>query len=185
MARKVTFEKDYIIDKSIDFIKEKGIERLSVRELTKYIGCSTQPIFRLYDNMDVYKKDLQKTLSKNYNSFLEDKIDTNNYFLSTTYAYALYAKKENDLFKALFISDLSDNKILKDKLSVKHNKDIINSIMKEYNISETKAESLYKDVIIYTHGLATQLCLKSINISDKDLLFMINTCIKRNIKGLM
>ena len=44
MARKVTFEKDYIINKSVDFIKENGIDKLSARELTKYIGCSTQPI---------------------------------------------------------------------------------------------------------------------------------------------
>ena len=89
----------------------------------------------------------------------------------------MYAKKENSLFKALFISDLSDKKL------IKKDKETINSIVKEYNISEAKAQSVYRDVSIYTHGLATQLCLKSINLSDKDLFYLINTCIKKNIKA--
>ena len=176
MARKVTFEKDFIINKSVDFIKEKGIDKLSARELTKYIGCSTQPIFRLYNNMDIYKKDLKKELNKDYNDFTEQFIDKDNYFLSINYAYAMYAKKENSLFKALFISDLSDKKD-------KNKKELIEILKEEYNISDAKAESVYRDVSIYTKGLATNLCLKSMNISDKDLLFLINNCIKRNIKG--
>ena len=176
MARKVTFEKDYIINKSVDFIKENGIDKLSARELTKYIGCSTQPIFRLYSNMDIYKKDLKKELDKEYNEFTEQYIDKENYFLSINYAYAMYAKKENSLFKALFISDLSDKKD-------KNKKELINSLKDEYNISDAKAESVYRDVSIYTKGLATNLCLKNMSISDKDLLFLINNCIKRNIKG--
>lgn len=176
MARKVTFEKDYIINKSVDFIKKNGIDKLSARELTKYIGCSTQPIFRLYNNMDIYKKDLKKELNREYNDFTEQFIDRDNYFLSINYAYAMYAKKENSLFKALFISDLSDKKD-------KNKKEMIESLKEEYNISDAKAESVYRDVSIYTKGLATNLCLKNMNISDKDLLFLINNCIKRNIKG--
>lgn len=176
MARKAIFQKDFIINKSVDFIKENGIDKLSARELTKYIGCSTQPIFRLYNNMDIYKKDLKKELNKDYNDFTEQFIDKDNYFLSINYAYAMYAKKENSLFKALFISDLSDKKD-------KNKKELIESIKEEYNISDAKAESVYRDVSIYTKGLATNLCLKSMNISDKDLLFLINNCIKRNIKG--
>ena len=62
MSRKVIFEKDYIINKSVDFIKEKGIDNLSVREVSNYIGCSTQPLFRVFDNMDDYKKNLVKNI---------------------------------------------------------------------------------------------------------------------------
>ena len=176
MARKAVFEKEYFIDKSLDFIKEKGIDSLSVRELSNYIGCSTQPMFRLFENMDDYKKDLKKKLSEEYLEFCDGIVNKNNYLLTACYAYAMYAKKENSMFKALFLSDLSDNKI------IKTNKSVVKLVVDEYKISEERAKAALRDVGIYTHGLATQLCLKNINLSDKDLFYLINTCIKRNIR---
>ena len=176
MSRKAIFEKEYIIDKSVDFIKEKGIDKLSVRELSSYIGCSTQPLFRLFDNMDVYKKNLKKKLSMDYSIFSERYINKNNYLLTMSYAYALYAKKENSMFKALFLSDLSDRKISRiDKKDV-------DLVINEYRISKERAIAALRDVYIYTHGLATELCLKNIKLSDKELLFLISTCIKRSIR---
>ena len=176
MARKAVFEKEYIINKSLDFIKEKGIESLSVRELSNYIGCSTQPMFRLFESMDLFKKDLKKKLDKEYIDFSEKMINKNNYLLTMSYAYAMYAKKENSMFQALFLSDLSDNNL------IKPNKKAIKYVVDEYRISEDRAKAAIRDVSIYTHGLATELCRKNINLSDKDLLFLISTCIKRSIR---
>lgn len=176
MSRMVLYEKQYIIDKSIDFIKEKGIDKLSVRELSSYIGCSTQPLFRLFENMDVYKKNLKKKLNNEFTAFSEKYINKNNYLLTMSYAYVLYAKKENSMFKALFLSDLSDKRISKiDKKEVDY-------VINEYRISKERAEAALRDVGIYTHGLATELCLKNIKLSDKDLLFLVSTCIKRSIR---
>ena len=84
MARKAIYEKEFIIDKSLDFIKEKGIDNLSVRELSSYIGCSTQPLFRLYDNMDLFKKDLKKRLDTEYHEFSDKLINKNNRCISFT-----------------------------------------------------------------------------------------------------
>lgn len=176
MSRKVIFEKDYIIDKSVDFIKEKGIDNLSVREISNYIGCSTQPLFRVFDNMDDYKKSLRKKLDNEYSVFSDNIINYNSYLLTMSYAYVMYAKKENSMFKALFLSDLSDKRI------IRSSKKEIDLIVKEYKISKEKAKSVLRDVCIYTHGLATELCLKNIKISDKDLLYLVNTCIKRSIR---
>ena len=172
----IILKKDYIIEKSVDFIKEKGIDNLSVREISNYIGCSTQPIFRVFDNMDDYKKKLRKKLNNDYNDFSEKLINKNSYLLTMSYAYVMYAKKENSMFKALFLSDLSDKRI------INTSKKDIELIIKEYKISPERAKAALRDVSIYTHGLATELCLKNIKISDKDLLFLINTCIKRSIR---
>ncbi len=176
MSRRVIFEKDYIIDKSVDFIKEKGVESLSVREISNYIGCSTQPLFRVFDNMEDYKKNLRKKLNREYTDFSEKYINKNSYLSTMSYAYVMYAKNENSMFKALFLSDLSDNKI------IKTSKKDVDLVMSEYRISKEKAKAALRDVSIYTHGLATQICLNNIKISDKDLLYLINTCVKRSIR---
>ena len=175
MSRKVIFEKDYIIDKSVDFIKEKGIDNLSVREISSYIGCSTQPLFRVFDNMEDYKNNLRKKLNKEYSNFSEKYINKNSYLSTISYAYVMYAKEENSMFKALFLSELSDNKI------IKSSKKDVDLVMKEYRISKERAKAALRDVSIYTHGLATQICLNNMKVSDKDLLYLINTCVKRSI----
>ena len=55
MSRTIKFSKEDILEKSVEFIKEQGYSKLTVRELAKYIGCSTQPIFKNYENFDMYK----------------------------------------------------------------------------------------------------------------------------------
>ena len=54
MARTIKYSKEDILGKSVDFIKMYGYSKLTVRELANYIGCSTQPIFRLFSNMDLF-----------------------------------------------------------------------------------------------------------------------------------
>ena len=70
MARTIKFSKEYLLEKSVDFIKEEGYSKLTVRELAKYIGCSTQPFFKNYDNLKKKKKDLKLYLRNDYESFI-------------------------------------------------------------------------------------------------------------------
>ena len=45
-------KKEDLIKGSIKIIRNKGIESLSARNLAKICECSTQPIFRLFENME-------------------------------------------------------------------------------------------------------------------------------------
>ena len=58
MARKQVISKEGLIDGAFRLVQEQGIEALSARSLAKFCGCSTQPIFRIYNNMDELKADL-------------------------------------------------------------------------------------------------------------------------------
>ena len=54
---------------------------------------------------------------------------------------------------------------------------------KQYNISLEKAEKIYREVRFYTHGIATQLCVKSIKLSEEELKELIRNNIELNLKG--
>ena len=75
MARTIKYSKEDILEKSVDFIKEHGYSKLTARELAKYIGCSTGPIFKNYENFDMYKEDLKFYLRKDYSSFIYKYVD--------------------------------------------------------------------------------------------------------------
>ena len=82
MARTIKYSKEDILEKSVDFIKEHGYSKLTARELAKYIGCSTGPIFKNYENFDMYKEDLKFYLRKDYSSFIYKYVDIKDYLYS-------------------------------------------------------------------------------------------------------
>jgi len=184
MARKIKFSKEDILKKSVEYIKEKGYSDLTVRELAKYIGCSTQPIFKNYNNFGQYKIDLKDYLRKDYEQFIFKLVDKEDYLYTISYAYALYAKKEPNIFSSLFMADLAGSRTVREVLDTDRNKETIIAMTKQYNISLEKAEKVYRDVRFYTHGMATQLCVKSIKLEEKEIKELIKNNIEMNLRGI-
>ncbi len=182
MARTTKFSKEDILKKSVEFIKEQGYSKLTVRELAKYIGCSTQPIFKNYDNFDMYKEDLKVYLRKDYSAFICKHIDIKDYLYTISCAYALYAKKEPNIFFSLFMADLAGSRTVNEVLNTKRNMETINAMVKQYKISLEKSKKIYREVRFYTHGIATQLCVKSIKLNDKEIKDLIRNNIEINLR---
>lgn len=183
MARTIKYSKEEILEKSVAYIKKYGYSKLTVRELAKYIGCSTQPIFKNYDNFEMYKQDLKKYLSQDYKNFIFKYVDTNDYLYTISYAYALYAKNEPNVFFSLFMADLAGSRTVREVLDTERNKVTIEAMVKQYNISLEKAEKVYRDVRFYTHGLSTQLCVNSIKLTDEEISKLIKKNIEINLRG--
>ena len=53
MARKESVTKNMILETAVQLAKEEGIENVTARKLANKIGCSTQPIFRVYANLSL------------------------------------------------------------------------------------------------------------------------------------
>ena len=58
MARKETITKSDILNTAFDITREEGFSKVSARTLAAKAGCSTQPIFRVYKNMEELGDDL-------------------------------------------------------------------------------------------------------------------------------
>lgn len=184
MARTTKFSKEEILKRSVEFIKDHGYSKLTVRELAKYIGCSTQPIFKNYANFDMYKEDLKFYLRKDYSSFIYKYVDINDYLYTISYAYAFYAKKEPNVFFSLFMADLAGSRTVSEVLNTDRNMETINAMVKKYNISLENAKRIYREVRFYTHGIATQLCVNSIVLTDKEIKDLIRNNIEINLRGI-
>lgn len=179
MSRKERFLKEDLLNGGVEFIRTYGIEKLNVRDLAKFIGCSTQPIFRNYSNIEEYKRDLKEALHKDYEKYISNYIDKDKYLLTISYAYALYAKNESNIFRALFITSLAGSRTIEEVINSSWNRETIEYTVKTFNISMKDAEKLYRDVRFYTHGIATQLSCNSIKLNDDELYNLINNMIKK------
>lgn len=184
MARKIEYNKDIFLLKTKDFINEKGIDKLNSRNLCKYIGCSTQPLFRNFNSMDSFKKELKKYLHDYYDEYINKIIDKNDYLYTISYAYACFAYNEPQIFKALFISDLAGTRTIEEILSSSWNINTINSIPSKYQLSLSNAKQLYRDVRFFTHGLSCQIAINSIKVNEKEIENLIKNIIETIIKGM-
>ena len=182
MARTIVFNKDIILSKTKEFIKEYGIDKMNVRDLCKYIGCSTQPLFKNFINMEEFKKELKVYLHKYYDSFINKIVDKDDYLYTISYAYALFASHEPNIFKALFMSDLAGSRTIDEVLKSSWNLDTIESIPKQYHLNKQKVSILYRDVRFYTHGLSCQIAINSIVVSDKEIKELIKKIINNLVK---
>lgn len=187
MARLEKYTKEIIMNKMVEYTRENGIQGFSVRDVAHYIGCSTQPLFRIYTNTEELKLDLKKYLHDDYDNFISKYVDENDYLFTISYAYALYSKKESNIFKTLFITDMAGTRTVKEIVNSSWNRKTIECMCNQYNISVKDAENIYRDVRFFTHGISTQLCIKSINITEEELSklirHMIDLCVNEVKRG--
>ena len=179
MARKTVFDKDYILEKTSDFIKDYGVDSMNARDLCKYIGCSTQPLFKNFINMEGLKRSIKMYLHDYYNDFINKIVDKDDYLYSISYAYTLFAYKEPKIFKALFMTELAGTRTIDEVLNSSWNIDTIKSIPKQYGLSLKKAEFLYRDVRFFTHGLSCQIACNSISVKEEEIKKLIKDIIMK------
>ena len=105
MARKEMITIDRILDTAFAMTREEGFANVTARKVAAKAGCSTQPIFRVYKNMEelwdaVYERATAYFLD--YYSLYPRTGKTP--FSNLGMAYIVFAREERHLFELLFVS---------------------------------------------------------------------------------
>lgn len=154
MARKEMITKDMLINAAFLMAKKEGLINVSARKLAAKVGCSTQPIFRIYENMDdLWKEIFYKSIS--YFSFYYNRYPKlkNEPFVNLGLAYIQFAKEEKELFRILFLSDQRYDKSMYEILNGE--KGIIaTEITKAKNNGCKNTGDLFTKMWIFIHGAA-------------------------------
>ena len=168
MARKESITKQMIIDGAFELLKKEGVEAVTARKLAAHIGCSTQPIFRVYENMDELLKELFERSRAYYEDFCNS--NKNSYdtpFVSLGINYIRFAKQEQNLFKLLFLSGNKDH-TLYELINGKENAFVMKEIKKIPNLNMDNVELIFTKVFIFMHGMAGMTITGEFDLSDKE-----------------
>lgn len=100
-----------ILDTAFSMTREEGFANVTARKVAAKAGCSTQPIFRVYRNMEelwiaVYEKAV--TFFQDYYSLYPR--TGKKPFASLGMAYIAFAREEKHLFELLFVNGGSNRK---------------------------------------------------------------------------
>ena len=134
MPPKIQITKEQMIEKAYEMVRSNGFQNLSARTLANELGCSTQPIYISFQNMNELKDCLaQKAIDTLMQYILAYQKENYAPVLSKILGYIQFASEEKYLYQLMFSSKIMDL----DKTK--------NEVM--------KSDELEQDMLIYAHGI--------------------------------
>lgn len=154
MARKETITRDYLFDTAFEMLRQEGIENITARKLAAKAGCSTQPIFRLYSNMEELWQELFERAMDYFEEYYQQAyLYDFTPFVNLGITYIEFATKEKHLFQMLFLTDNRYGKSLYEILNGK-NGAVGKEFLKAKNEGCKNPGDLFTKMWIFIHGSA-------------------------------
>ena len=159
MPPKCKFTREQIIQAALDMAKSEGTTAITARSLGAKLGSSSKPIFSVFENMEEVQEEVKKAAKALYAEYIQVGLHQELAFKGVGTQYILFAMKEPKLFQLLFMSEQPQKPSVAGILPIidESYEQILLSVQDGYGLGKKDAESLYRHLWIYTHGIAV-LC---------------------------
>ena len=170
MPPKITYKKEDVIQAAFKIVQGQGLTGLSARKVAEKLKSSTAPVYSHFRSMG----ELEKEVIKKTKDLLFDYATrpyTDRVFLNMETGIVLFARDQNELFRALFL----ERRVFKDVL-LDFEKSLREKMAQEARFAKLSAEdrdNLLTKMWIFTHGLAALVCVGLIEDSSQE--HIINT----------
>ncbi|MBR0092258.1 MAG: TetR/AcrR family transcriptional regulator [Lachnospiraceae bacterium] len=177
MSRKATITQEEIIEAAFRITKQQGFDRITSRGLAAEAGCSTQPIFRIYENMEALKKDVYLRAASFYADYYRDYVKYDDTpFVDLGMAYVGFARSYPHLFRLLFLAEDMEGK--------RSMYDLINgtgdAVAKEAARARERgcadANRLFMRMWIFIHGAACMAVTGDYDLDDRESRTLLQSC---------
>ena len=189
MPPTVRFTRDAVLHAACQLMRREGMEALNARAIAKELGGSTQPIFRLFTNMEDLHRELILYVARQFQAHAEeDMAQSDSPYIQLCTTYLLYGRDEPEPFKLLFMRD----RVSEGQYSDQTNFDLVfNIIKKETPLDDETALRFFERTWLFIHGLAVCIATKYIPCQDERYLISMvkeayNAAVKMmNLEGVL
>lgn len=189
MPPTVRFTRDAVLHAACQLMRREGMEALNARAIAKELGGSTQPIFRLFTNMEDLHRELILYVARQFQAHAEaDMAQSDSPYIQLCTTYLLYGRDEPELFKLLFMRE----RVSEGQYSDQTNFDLVfNIIKKETPLDDETALRFFERTWLFIHGLAVCIATKYIPCQDERYLISMvkeayNAAVKMmNLEGVL
>lgn len=169
MARKETVTKEMLQKGAFSLAREKGFAMVTARKLAEKIGCSTQPIFRIYSNMSELEIELfDQTADYFSNYYLQYPHKSETPFLDLGMAYIKFARDEKFLFEILFLNENKKGISTYDLVNGKDHGFIRAELKKISDINQIEAGMLFSKMWIFIYGMACMALSNDFDLTENE-----------------
>ena len=152
------FSKDEIIDAAVEVLRDGGFSSVNARSVAKKLGCSTQPIYFSFANMDELKAALTERAV-----LMHEGNDSR--YSSYGMGFVKFAAEEKQLFRWLYLEGRQSGPYSADVLY----SEIIGVVVDEFGYSEEVARRFHRDMLYFTYGLAILANTDHLNLTEYEL----------------
>lgn len=189
MPPTVRFTRDAVLHAACQLMRREGMEALNARAIAKELGGSTQPIFRLFTNMEDLHRELILYVARQFQAHAEaDMAQSDSPYIQLCTTYLLYGRDEPELFKLLFMRDRVSEGQYSDQTIFGL---VFNIIKKETPLDDETALRFFERTWLFIHGLAVCIATKYIPCQDERYLISMvkeayNAAVKMmNLEGVL
>ena len=173
MPPKIITSKEMIIEAGYNIVDEEGIGQVNCREIAKRLGCSTQPVFSRFPNMDELKEEVFKYACDKLQKSIADGLESSkeNSFLETSVTVlADFARDHKNLYKLIYLSDFrSEKSFLEEGEKYLTNRLIIKELIDIYNIDPERVEGIFERSSLLIHGICTVIATTTMDYSNEQV----------------
>lgn len=147
--------KETVVNAAFEIARENGMEYVKVQNIAKKVGCSVQPVYSYYENMDGLRQAVAAKASVFVREYVAANIDENDIFASTGRAYVRLAREEPQLFKIFILHKRPGIASIEELYRSESDPRVAEFISKKLNIGIAAAKELHLNMLIYTIGIGT------------------------------
>ena len=182
MAKALALTKENIVLSAVKLINEEGYSSLNARSLAKKIGISTKPLYRIYQNMEEIKEDVIAEIYREYDEFINSKIDSKKALITLCIAYVEFANSYKNLFCSLFLSNNLKWHKIEDVFDEKWNQSTIINLVNKHGYTFEEAKELFLHMWLYANGLATLVATTQMKLDEDSITVRIVKTYKSLVK---
>lgn len=186
MARRTVITNESIVGAAVEMVRCGQIKELNARSLARSIGCSTQPIFRAFANMQELWKEVYAKCFEIYSGYMaKGENAEGNKYKNIGLAYLSFAKSEPEIYKIIFLSERTSGEF--DKKNEENLSVAVKFIMDKLGVSEEVAKNLHLLMWLFIQGVASTMVSGFSQFTDdelSELLSMEFKALSEGVRGL-
>lgn len=188
MPPKQKITKDAIADAAFSMVEEKGLPFLTARNIADRMGISTKPIYFYFSCMADLRQETMRQAAEILLTYMSRPY-TERIFLNMGIGFTFFARDHKILYRHMFMEnnefkDLVEEFFMNVRKRMKKDKQFI-------NMSHKERDDLLNTMWIFTHGLASFICVGLIEKHSDSFIIetlekvgsaVIDTAVKKKIK---
>ena len=161
--------REQIIDAAVAVLRDDGFSAINARSVAKKLGCSTQPIYFSFRNMEELKAALTERAIQMHTQRVRDSLriheGNDSRYSSYGMGFVKFAAEEKQLFRWLYLEGEQLGPYQNDVLT----SEVISVITEEFGYEEDVARRFHQDMVYFTYGLAILANTDHLHLTEAEL----------------